>query len=549
MENQDVTGGHTQEAPSSDETVRAPSRSLTRRDAVKLGLAGGAALALGGSTADAWARGVIATGPNRGGATGPKRGGTLRVGIVGAGASETLNPNKQSPEVDLFRAHLLYERLVDFAPDGSLFNQLAQEFSASKDARTWKIKVRPGVVFHDGSPLTADDIVYSLRYIMNPKTASAGQSSLSFLKPQQVRKLDKRTVLLALDTPLATIPTILSARSLYMFKAGTKSFDVPNGTGPFKFKSWKAGERSLFVRHDGYRKHGGPYLDAVEIISINDQAARFNALAAGQIDANVSLDSKLIPRVEANPKLRLMNIPSGVYNAFAMWTDTAPFNDVRVRQAFRYVIDRKQMINIALGGQGKVGNDLACWLDPDYAGAIPQRAHDPEKARSLLKAAGKENLTVDHYTSDSASGQLQSSILFAEQAKQAGITVNIRQRPASDYWSAEYNTHPFWTSNWGYRPLDVQIAEGLNANAPYNETHWKRPDFDKLTTQARRTLDTKKRHELWVAAQQLLWDEGGYILWGFLNNVDAVSAKVRGITPSRVRPLGWYTLTDAYLVS
>ena len=511
---------------------------FSRRTLVKGALVGGAALMLpqGAFAAPAATR-----------ATEARFGGRLRVGMVGGGASETLDPNQQVNEIDTARSHILFERLTDFRPDGSIYNQLAEEFSANKSATVWKIKLRDGVHFHDGSRFGADDVVYSLRYMLDPKTKSQGGSELRFLKPQNVRKLDRLTVELRLDGPNALIPGVLSSRAIYMFKRGTTSFDKPNGTGPFKFTSWTRGERSLFSKHKDYRIARRPYLNELEIISINDPTARLNALGSGQVDAIQNLSSGLVPAVIGNSKLRILNSRSGVYTCQTMFCDTPPFNDVRVRQALRLAVDRPQLVANALGGYGTVGNDLACYIDPDYAKGLPQRQHDPEKAKSLLAQAGQSNLTLTLATSDVASGMLSSSTLIAQQAKAAGITINLDNAPTDQYWGTRYLKSPFACTSWGYRPLDSQIAQALNKSAPYNETHWFNEQFDGITNQARRTLDSKKRHALWVEAQTMLHDDGGYIIWGFLNTLDAYSAKVHGLVPSVARPLGWYTFTNVYL--
>lgn len=478
---------------------------------------------------------------------GPKRGGRLRVGMVGGGTSETLNPNRQVNEIDTGRMHLLYERLVDFNPDGSLFYQLAEDFSPNKNGTVWKIKVRPGVVFHDGSALNADDIVYSLRYILDPSTKSEGVEDINFMKPSGIRALDASTIEIRLDQPNGILPTNLSSRAIYIFKKGTTSFDMPNGTGPFKFKSWTRGERSLFARHNQYRRHGGPYVDELEMISIDDPSTRINALIGGQIDAVAYLDPQFASSVLANPNLRLLQHDSGGYTCQLVQVDKAPFTDNRVRQAFRYMVDRKAVIQTALLGYGLLGNDLPCPFDPDYAHEIPQRPYDPEKAKFLLKQAGQENLTVPLYTSNVAPGMLESSELIVQQAKKVGVTITIDKVPASQYWTDRYMKAKFECTAWGQRPLASQIAQGYNVKSASNETDWYRAAFDKITNQARMTINPKQRHVLYVEAQRMLWDQGGYIIWGFYRYLDATSSKVHGIVPSSVRPLGWYTLTDAYL--
>ena len=150
-------------------------------------------------------------------------------------------------------------------------------------------------------------------------------------------------------------------------------------------------------------------------------------------------------------------------------------------------------------------------------------------------------------TSDVAQAMLGSSTLIAQQAKQAGVTINIDNAPTDQYWTTRYLKSPFACTAWGWRPLDSQIAQALNKAAPFNETHWTNDKFEQLTNQARRTVDQAKRHELWLEAQKMLWNDGGYIIWGFANNIDALSKKVDGIVPSVARPLGWYNFNNAYL--
>jgi peptide/nickel transport system substrate-binding protein len=480
-----------------------------------------------------------------------KRGGTLRVGVVGSGTAENLNPSLPDGEISPARQASLFQGLVGYTPQGRTYNLLAEEISPNQDATVWKVKLRQGVLFHDGSPLTADDVVYTFRYILDPKNKAEGAAALAgLLTPSGVRRLDQGTVELRLGRPFAVLPEVLAERTLLIFKNGMKAADFdtkPIGTGPFKFKSFARGERSVFVRNDQYWEHGLPYLDSVEIVSFSDAAALVRALTAGQIDALAQLDTTSIPTLKSNPAVQVLSAPGAPYTLQYMRTDRAPFNDNRVRQAFRYLVDREQMISNALSGQGKIGNDLYCWFDPDYASDIPQREHDPERAQSLLKSAGHDNLTVTLYTADAAPGMLASSTLLAEQAKKAGVTVNLKNTPASQYYSGPYLKVPFACSNWGGWPLVVQLGLSTLSTSADNETEWKRPGFDKLVTQAYSTLDDAKRKDMLHTAQLQLWNQGGNIIWGFLNNVDAISSKVHGIRPSVLRNLGFYDFRSTYL--
>jgi len=512
---------------------------LSRRDLLRVGAAVAAGVV---GTAEGLSVPVTARAQET-----PKRGGRLRVGSRGGGAAETLSPMRNVNEIDIMRTHVLYERLFAYDLNGAVVNQLAAEASSNPTATVWRIKLLPGVEWHDGSRLTADDVVYSLRYIATKENNATGYTELSYIKPADIRRLDPLTVEIGLDQPNALLPTSIAARTIWMVKDGTKSFDRPNGTGPFKFESFNAGERSVFTRFDGYRKHGGPYLDALEIISFSNETARLNALQTNEIDVMDEYPLPLAKTLPATGQIRLLRAPRAFTLTMYMAVDLPPFTDNRVRQAFRLMANRQQMVNTILGQFGVIGNDLFWPTDPDYASQLPQRAYDPDHAKSLLRAAGKENMNVSIYTADAGPGMLESATIFAEQAKQAGVTVTLNKVPGDQYYTAQYLKVALGQGGWSARPLTTQFAQVLNTTAPYNETHWRRPDFDNLTNQARRTLDAKKRRQLWVDAQTLLWNEGGYIIWGFQDNVDGYWTKVHGLKTSVARWLGAYDFTDVYL--
>jgi peptide/nickel transport system substrate-binding protein len=358
--------------------------------------------------------------------------------------------------------------------------------------------------------------------------------------------VDSTTVEFTLTSPNAILPTSLAARTLWIFKDGTTDFTKPNGTGPFKYKSFTVGEQSLFERFDLYREHGRPYLDAVEIISFNDPNANFDALRTGVIDAMSDIDFTFIPIVKANPSLSLLiSRDGGGTTDFTMACDEAPFNDVRVRQAFRLLCDREEMVANALSGNGTVGNDLFWPTDPDYDSAIPQRKYDPDQAKYLLKAAGVSSVSL--YTSTIEVGQIASAEILQNAAAKIGVSISFNKVAADIYYSDLYLKAPFGQGGWSLRPLATQFAQTLSNGAQFNETHWHNAQFQSLTTQARSTLDPAKRKQLYDEAQLLLWNEGGYIIWGFYKNVDAYSTQVQGLHAADDRWLGAYDFRNVYL--
>ena len=125
-------------------------------------------------------------------------------------------------------------------------------------------------------------------------------------------------------------------------------------------------------------------------------------------------------------------------------------------------------------------------------------------------------------------------------------TITLDRVPADSYWTDRYLKAAFGCSQWSQKPFDTQVLQALDSKAPYNETAWKNAKFDTITRQARRTLSAKKRKELYTEAQMMLHKDGGYIIWGFPNLIDAHSAKVKGLKASTARSLGYYDFTDVY---
>ncbi|MDG4900873.1 MULTISPECIES: ABC transporter substrate-binding protein [unclassified Mesorhizobium] len=517
---------------------KADSTLIGRRDVLKTGLMLGTGMMLAGA------------GLRPGLADEPKRGGTLRVGLGAAGAKSSLNPFISTGDMDFAVAQSIFDRLTDFDKDGNLYNKLADDFTHNAEGNVWKIKLKKGVVWHDGAPFTAKDVVYTIQYILNSDNKADAYPNLApLMEPKGVRALDPNTVEVELKQPYALLPQVLGSKVMFLMKDGTTDFDKPIGTGPFKFVSWSRGQRVTLARSDNYRTPDQPYLDGVEFIAINDPTARMNALVANQVDAVAQLDGSLARLIEANPALTLLRSKSGATTDQFMMTNLKPFTDVRVRQAFRLMIDRQQLLDNALSGYGRIGNDLHCITDPDYASELPQRAYDPDQAKSLLKQAGFDNSqAITLYTSDAAPGMQASATLIANQAKKIGVNIELLVVPPDSYYSGpNFKKTQMGSSDWGQHTLESQFGQGYARGAYWNEPDWTSDEFDKWVSKARTTFDGPKRREYYVEAQKVLWNEGAYIIWGFRDLLDAASAKVKNIVPSTQRNLGYYQFESVYL--
>jgi peptide/nickel transport system substrate-binding protein len=512
--------------------------TITRRDAIRGALAGGAMLSAGGLLAcgddDDGGGGGGGGGGASGGssAEGVRDGGSLRVGVSGGGPEDSIDAHVLTTDPDIARSFQLYEPLAVRNPDYELEMLLAESIEADKSPDEWTIRLREGVTFHNGKPVTADDVLFSLQRIIDPKDPKTGAASISYIDLKSSKKLDARTVRIKLQAPNVGFPDDVGQ---YFNGIVPTDYDPKNpvGTGPFKYKSFSPGQRSVFVKNADYWREGEPHVDEVSIIDFPDDTARVNALLGQQVDAISNLPAAQIAQAQGNSALKVLVSETGAWQPFTMRVDQAPFDDERVRQAMRLIVDREQMIQQALSGQGRVANDLYSPFDPAFNKDLAQREQDLEEAKSLLKQAGQSDLRVELVTAPVFQGLVEAAQVLAEQAKGAGVAIKVRKVDSGTFYGDNYLKWGFAQDFWFTRTYLGQVAQGSLKNSPFNETHWNDPGFVKLIDQARGELDEGKRTDLLHEAQKIEYDSGGYIVWSFSNQVDAYNAKVGGFQPAK----------------
>lgn len=480
----------------------------------------------------------------------PRRGGRLRIGMVGAGKAESFNPsNAASALITLARVTAVFDSLVAIAPDLSPKPMLATSWTHDGTAGHWTFRLRPDVRWHDGSPFTADDVLYSLHWMSDP--ANQLSAAVANVDLKHLTKTDALTVVIPLLRPDLQFP--LTIASTWIVKNGATDFAHPVGTGPFVFDSLTPGEISVCHRNPRYWDTGKPYVDGLVIQSIDDDTARVNALLGGQLDI-VAQAPYAQARAYDGAGLRLLDSPSITAQAFYMAVDRKPFDDVRVRQAMRLLADRQQLVDVALYGYGTVGNDLFGKGLPFYDDAVAQRGRDVARAKELLAQAGHgSGLTVTLETAAAAPGMVEAATLFAQQAADAGVTVNVSQVDASSYFdpTVQYLKRPFGQTVWsGFASLSGFYEYAILPGGAANETHWNSKQTTRLVDDAITATNASDAATSWDAVQQEQWDTGGYLWWANTNNVDATSNQVAGITPSRYLNLGLPSgLTTVYFAS
>ncbi|MND57947.1 Periplasmic dipeptide transport protein precursor [compost metagenome] len=510
------------------------NRGMSRRNALQmLGLAGVAvagASSLFGTAGKLFADDEAAS-PGKG-----KPGGRIRVAGSSSSTADTLDPAKGSGSTDYVRHYMFYNGLTRF--DNHMVPQLElAERIETTDATLWVISLRKEVTFHNGKALTAADVVFSLLRHKDPLTGSKVLPLASQFA--EVKAVGTHEVQIQLSGPNAELPSVLAISHMLIVPEGTSDFNQGIGTGPFKAKEFKPGERSIGVRNTNYWKPGLPYLDEIEFIAIADEPSRINALLSGDVHIVNEVNPRSTIRIKASTKHRVVDSPSGNYTDLIIRQDQMPGKSPEFTQAMKLLLDREQIKSAIFRGYARVGNDHPIAPGARFFNAdLPQRAYDPEKAKFLLKKAGMESITMPLMCSPAATGSVDIAVLLQQSAKEAGLKLDVNRLPSDGYWSNHWAKHPLSFGNINPRPnADMLFSQFFQSTAPWNESGWKNEQFDQLLVQARGETDEAKRGKMYGDMQTLVHEHSGIGVPVFISNIDGVDQRVKGYGTN---PLGGF---------
>ncbi|MHC9043265.1 ABC transporter substrate-binding protein [Microbacterium saperdae] len=454
-------------------------------------------------------------------------GGTLRIAAPGS-SKDALDPHFNSGSlIDLLRTSQLFDNLTELDPDSVLQYSLAESMESNETGDVWTIHLRPDVTFHDGSAFDSEDVISTIKRIIAPDSTAVAKSLISFIPTDGLVAVDDLTVEVTLTQPYGLFPDVWTNKYLRIVPSDFDPKD-PVGTGPFSYKSFTAGQSSTFVRNDDYWA-GAPKLDSLVITDFKDNDAAINALKGGQVDLAAAVPLGQAAELDAANGIGVLDSETNMYINIAMRTDQAPFDDVRVREAMRLIADREEIVDVALNGYGVVGNDYigrySICGDPD----VPQREQDLDRAKELLAEAGQSDLTVDLATTNGTAGMVESAQVFAEQAKKAGVTVNVKNLDVAAY----LETAPNWTMAVDFftDTYPQLVSRTLLPSGSVNETHWNHAEFNGLADQMFQETDAEARCEIEKQMKTVEYNDGGNIIWGFADVLTAHSDKVHGLAP------------------
>ncbi|MFH9199628.1 ABC transporter substrate-binding protein [Streptomyces anulatus] len=510
------------------------SRQIDRRAFLRRGAAGAAALAVGPGLLAACSTDEPGANPKPGSRSSTRSGGTFRAAFVGGGASETLDFFNGPSALDLVRARAWHGTLGNLdpsGPDGVRYGVL-KGIDISDDLSTYTLHVRPGVRFTDGSELTSADILHSLSALAAKSKLPVYRLAAANFDLARAKADGGLKVVLPTLRPIADGRMILCQGNFLVVKDGTRKFaqGMPS-CGPFRLTEFTAGQGSAFERYDDHYGHV-PHLDGLELRSIADSTARAGALTSGEIDFAHDLSPVTARTLADSAKVELAptQSPYLVGLSFQMNMSVKPFDDPRVREAFKLAVDRKAMVRTVFYGNAEVGNDLPSIGFPDYAQGVPQRAHDPERARELLKEAGADGMKVTLTTGPETPGMVEMAALFVEDLKKVGVRASVRELPAGQLYAdfPAYAALPLAASYQMPIPALTTYQMSLAGGSP-SAFGWKESETDALVAKARAERDPVQAKKLSTQAQRTRWTQGNQVLPVFKPNLNAQAKGVDGV--------------------
>ncbi|HTN98273.1 MAG TPA: ABC transporter substrate-binding protein [Nordella sp.] len=476
----------------------------------------------------------------------PKRGGHLILGIDGASTSDNVDPALYLGIFTQVVGQSINNTLVEIDEKMQAQPALATAWEPNANADTWVIKLRPGVSFHNGKEMTADDVLHSLQY--HRQEGSKSPAKVFLASVVEITASGKYEVTVKLDAGNADFPFILGDYHLVIGPSDAP-FDKGIGTGPYMLESFQPGVLARLTKNRNYWNPERGFVDSVEVVAINDPSARIFALKSGTVHLINQVPPKLVSRLAADPTVQVFESAAAAHYALPMRCDTAPFDNNDVRLAIKYSIDREGILAKILNGHGRIANDQPIPdFDPFFAD-LPQRQYDPDKARFHFQKSGYSGPVVLSVSDVAFAGCVDTAVLIKESAAKAGIDVEVDSVPADGFWENTWMKKPWSAAYWDGRPTaDLMFSLLYKSNAAWNDTFWQRPDFDKILVEARSELDVGKRRDMYRELQTMIVEDGGQIIPVFNNFIDAGASSIKGFVPMPTHSLsGWRAVEKVWI--
>jgi peptide/nickel transport system substrate-binding protein len=469
-------------------------------------------------------------------------GGTVRMAQIVPAAA--IDPVKIADGGGVTVLSQVAETLVLSARNLTAEPVLAESWSPNKDGTVWTFKLRQGVKFHNGKPMTADDVVATFDRLANPDNGSNALSVFTgMLSKGGTRKVDDHTVEFHLDVANGNFPYAVSTDNynavvLPADYAGDFEKDM-NGTGPFKLEKYTPKVGASFVRNPDY--WGGQVMpDRIEASFYNDYQPQILALQGGQIDVIQQVPVLQGVGLLNDPNIAIITTPSTAHQQVHMRTDLDPFKDKRVRRAIALCLDRPKIVQGLMKGKAQLGNDSPfAAAFPSTDKTVAQREKNIAEAKKLMEAAGMSKGFHTTLTTEKYLEIPDFAVLIQNAVKPIGgaIKVNVLDQGAY-YGDAVYGKSPWLDSDmgitdYGHRGVpNVFLSAPLMSDGTWNAAHFKNGEYDKLVAGYIAALDIEAQRAAAGKIEKLLLDETPVLFVYFYDFLTATKKGVTGVQPT-----------------
>ena len=473
--------------------------------------------------------------------------------ILGVDVTSLLPPDTSDNPSMIVEKHI-FEGLIAYDENMNIVPVLAKSWSVSEDGTEYTFKLRKGVVFHDGTPFNAYAVKKTFDYILTHNVAYRKKLFEPYIKSVEV--VDDYTVKFVLKFPFAPFlnflchpaAMIMSPKAIEKYDDPSELSKHPVGTGPFKLKEWIPGERIVLVKNENYWRKGYPKLDGIIFMPIPEGVTRALKVQTGSADIAVNIPVVLAEKLEKSRNIDVVKAPTLRVVFIGFNLKRKPFDDVRVRKALNYAIDKKTLCKTIMRGIATPSDSpVSAFIKDHYpTGGYP---YDPQKAKELLKEAGYPNgFSVELITPKGRYPQdYETAIAIQSMLKKIGVKVKVTTMEWPTYVSRVLKTDDYDMHLLGWSPstgeaiwvLDPLLTKG----SIFNTTYYHNPKFEELLEKAKKEMDPKKRHELLAEAQKIVVDDAP---WIFLYNIYQIFAKSKSLKNVKAIPTELILLNEAY---
>lgn len=439
----------------------------------------------------------------------------------------TLDPRSASGDSEIAILNAVYDYLIETDAASNLVPRLASSWSLSDDGLVYTLQLRDDATWHDGSPVTVADVLWTVQWHRDAETTLAG-----LIAAASFADAGDNQISITLSEPNPDFLYNLTDNKFVILKSGAENVGVDfNGSGPFVLEEIIAGDRAIFRANDSYWR-GAPSIDRLEFIFFDDQQAGIAAVQGGTADGIMRLDNASFLGFSGDANFHATDIPTSGHHLARLRYDQAPGNDARVRKAFKLATDRDAIWERVQLGFGAVGKDSP--IGPAFgqyflADAQPL-ARDPEAAAALLAEAGyPDGLDMILYGPNSSNFPDLAQALAA-QWEEAGIRVEIQLEDENTYYNEHWDAVALGITGWGARAIPQLFLDlGYKTGAIWNESHYSNARVDELIEIARSSLDQDERVAAYHEIQQIFLEDGPIVVPYFFAQFMVLASNISGV--------------------